>query len=721
MLSIWRYSHLILAISSALFIAVASLTGIILALEPISNSFKVGKISNLESITVAETVQNLQHNYKEIIGIYIDENSFVKVDVITKDNKSETFLINPETGKKIAEIEKRHPVFEFTTNLHRSLFLKSTGRVVVAVFTFLFLLLAIAGFGLLLQRQGGFKKLFAKTIKEDTAQFYHVLLSKYTLIPIVIIAITGVYLSLEKFDIIPSSKKETLFFESKSNQQIKSVAAFPIFKTTSLEDLVQLDFPFSSDKDEYFYLKLKDKELSVQQYTGEIVSEKKLGVTSFLNSYSLWLHTGRGTFFWAFVLLFTCIAICYFIYSGFVIFLKRKRQTAVLQNTYTKDNAEFILLVGSETGSTKRFANAFFKGLLNANKKVFIDSLNNYTTYQKAKHIVVFTATYGDGDAPANANQFLKKFTSIRPTESIQFSVVGFGSSNYPEFCKYAILVNATLQIHEKFIPVLPLHTIDNQSKTAFKNWVKEWSTFYKIDLTITDDLLEEQSKQQLFKVLAKSEINEDDTFTIQLKPKKKVAFSSGDLLAILPKDENVSRLYSIAKVRHTILLSVKKHEHGVCSNWVSQLKIGDTFKATIQKNASFHFPKDAKEVLLIANGTGIAPFLGMIQSNPKTVIHLFLGVRNCTSLSIYKPYLQFENLTTLEISFSRAPKSTQYVQDSIVKQSTLVKQLLQNEGKIMVCGSLAMQKGVENELEKVLQFSPNRLKKNKQLKIDCY
>ena len=210
MLSIWRYSHLTLAISSALFIAVASLTGIILALEPISNSFKVGKISNLESITVAETVQNLQNNYKEIINISVDENSFVKADVITNDNKSEAFLIDPETGKKIAEIEKRHPVFEFTTNLHRSLFLKSTGRIAVAFFTFLFLLLAIAGFGLQLQRQGGFKKLFTKTIKENTAQFYHVVLSKYTFIPIVIIAVTGMYLSLEKFDIIPNTKNEKI-------------------------------------------------------------------------------------------------------------------------------------------------------------------------------------------------------------------------------------------------------------------------------------------------------------------------------------------------------------------------------------------------------------------------------------------------------------------------------------------------------------------------------
>jgi sulfite reductase (NADPH) flavoprotein alpha-component len=35
-ISIWRYSHLALAISAALFILIASITGIILAFEPIS-------------------------------------------------------------------------------------------------------------------------------------------------------------------------------------------------------------------------------------------------------------------------------------------------------------------------------------------------------------------------------------------------------------------------------------------------------------------------------------------------------------------------------------------------------------------------------------------------------------------------------------------------------------------------------------------------------------
>lgn len=725
MLSIWRYSHVTLAFSSALFIALASLTGIVLALEPISNHFKTAKISNLESITVAETIEKLQQNYTEVISISVEENNFVKANVITKKDKSASFFINPKTGEKVAALKKRHPIFEFTTNFHRSLFLKSTGRILVGFFTFLFVLLAIAGFCLILKRQGGFKKLFTKTVKENTAQFYHVVFSKYAFVPVVIIASTGVYLSLEKFGFIPKTNEKTIFVENEKQSTMAKHTDFAIFKTTTLDDVKQLDFPFSPDEEEYFYLKLKDKELAIQQFTGAVVSIKNLGINTLLTDYSLSLHTGRGTFLWALVLLITSGVTCYFIYSGFVIYVKRKKQKKVLQNRFTKDNADFIVLIGSETGSTQRFANAFYEALLQVDKKVFIDVLNNYSTYEKAKNIIVFTATYGDGEAPANASKFLKRSTEIYPINTIKYSVVGFGSDNYPEFCKYAILVNATLQTHEKYIPVLPLHTVNQQSKTEFNNWLNQWSSFYNLQLIIDEGLLKDTSKKESFKVVEKSDLNVDNTFTIALKPLQKTKFTSGDLLEVIPENETVARLYSIAKIGDVIVLSVKKHKLGICSTWLHNLSVGDIFEASTQANNAFHLPKKSKEVLCIANGTGIAPFLGMMNDNLKTKKHLFLGVRNRASLSIYTPFLNKETLSTFELALSREGNEKKYVQDCVAQQEILIKNLLSKKGVILICGSLMMQKEVFLVLEKITQKHLKRSVKfyqqNNQIKTDCY
>ena len=142
--SIWRYSHLTLAISSSIFVLIAAVTGIVLTFEPISKQLSEYSIPNTENITLAETISELQKQYDEVISITVDENDFVTASVITKEGKSATFYVNPFTGEKLGEPEKKHPVFQFATSLHRSLFLKSTGRFIIGFVSFLLSLIAIS-------------------------------------------------------------------------------------------------------------------------------------------------------------------------------------------------------------------------------------------------------------------------------------------------------------------------------------------------------------------------------------------------------------------------------------------------------------------------------------------------------------------------------------------------------------------------------------------------
>ena len=135
-ISIWRYSHLTLAISSALFIIIASVTGIILAFEPISDKLNSFDLVPTNQISITETIAVLHQKYDEVITIEVDENDFVSANVILEDGKSATFYINPKTGEKIGDIIEKKPIYEFATNLHRSLFLKSTGRILLVLFPF---------------------------------------------------------------------------------------------------------------------------------------------------------------------------------------------------------------------------------------------------------------------------------------------------------------------------------------------------------------------------------------------------------------------------------------------------------------------------------------------------------------------------------------------------------------------------------------------------------
>ena len=730
-ISIWRYSHLTLAISTALFIIIASLTGIILAFEPISNKLQPYSSVNIEKVTIAETVAVLSDKYDEIITLEIDENNFVSTSVVTKEGKSETFYMNPKTGEKVGEIIEKVPIFEFATNLHRSLFLKSTGRFLIGFVSFLLFLIAISGVVLIAKRQGGFLKIFSKIVKEDFNQYYHIILGRYFLIPIIIITITGVYLSLEKFSLLPKDKNK-----HQQNLALKDKASklkptdFDFFQKTKLADVTSLEFPFSSDEEDYFYIKTIDNEYAIHQFNGQIVSNKKQSLTSLGSYYSLILHTGQGSILWSIVLLLACFAILFFIFSGFSLTLKRRKHTSVIKNKFNKDEAEFIILVGSETGSTYNFARVFYNALLSANKSVFISDLNSYTTYKKAKNIVVFAATYGDGEAPINATKFITKFTKITQQNTLQFSVIGFGSTDYKAYCQYAILVHSTMQLHENFVPVLPIYKINNQTFLAFETWLREWNSFYKLDVQVKkEDFEKSKPKPQNFTVINKTENNIDDTFLIELKPSKKIKFTSGDLLSITPKNETKNRLYSIAEVNKNVLLSIKKHEFGVCSNYLNDLVTNESLLASVHKNENFHFPKKAKEVILIANGTGIAPFLGMISKNKNKKIHLFWGGRTKESLKIYQNIidnsLKNKTLTSFYSALSQEQKDKVYVQDLLKNHSVLIANTLKNGNQILICGSLIMLKGVTEVLNSIAENSLKTplktYQENKQIKTDCY
>ena len=730
-ISIWRFSHLTLAISSALFILIACLTGIILAFEPISNKINRYNIVDVNSFSIAETITALENEYEEIITINVDENDFVSVSVITSNGKSEAFYINPKTGKKIGNIIQKSSIFEFATNLHRSLFLKSTGRFIIGVISLLLLLITITGSFLIAKRQGGFKKIFSKIIKEDFNQYSHIILSRYSFIPIVIITLTGVYLSLEKFSLLPKDTSVHEKIAKKTSPLDINPTDFLIFKSTKLSAVKELEFPFSSDKEDYFYLKLKNKEIAIHQKNGQIISEKKQGLVTLGSYYSLILHTGEGSIVWSIVLLLSCFAMLFFIFSGFSMTLKRRKHKTIINNKNTKDEAEFIILVGSETGSTFNFANAFYKGLLGLEKKVFITTLNEYTPYKKAQNIVIFTATYGDGEAPINANKFVENINKINQQNILKFAVVGFGSRAYPEFCKFAILVHASLQLHSNFIPTIPIYKIDNESFNSFQAWLKEWSLNNQLEFNIHEEDIKKTSEKNIeFKVIKKTELNADDTFLIQLEPIKKVKFTSGDLLSVTPENESRSRLYSIAKINNTLLLSIKKHEFGLCSSHFNSLNTNDKITASIQNNKKFHFPKKTKELILIANGTGIAPFLGMMnERNSKTKIHLFWGGRTKKSFEIYKNYintaLEEKVLTSFYTAFSQENKETIYVQNIISMHAEFFANTLKKGNCIMICGSINMQKGVDRALEKITENNLNIplevFKENNQIQTDCY
>jgi sulfite reductase (NADPH) flavoprotein alpha-component len=429
-------------------------------------------------------------------------------------------------------------------------------------------------------------------------------------------------------------------------------------------------------------------------------------------------------------LAFASINILLFIYSGFAITLKRTKTR--IKNKYKANECEFILLVGSENGSTLGFAHQIHKQLQANGKKSFLTDMNNYTDFPSAKQFLIFTSTYGLGEAPINAKKFKKLVCEFPQKQNIQYSVVGFGSKSYPDFCAYANQVDVLFSEQSWAEKSVKLNTVNDKSAEDFTQWLSIWANLNSLALATAPSLYNQKKpKLKVLKVVDRAEINSNEviTFKLNFKPNAFTKFKSGDLLAIYPNNDSVGRFYSIGKVDNSLQLIIRLHPNGLGSDFLYNLHKGATIKARVIKNTHFHFPKKATKVALISNGTGIAPFLGMLDENKsKLETHLYCGFRNNDELTkkyskTAHKHISKQKLSTFNLALSRQ-EASQYVMDLIKKDQSFFLELLRNNGVIMICGALKMQKDLEAVLAIICKNNGENFemyKENNQILTDCY
>lgn len=729
-ISIWRYSHLALAVSSFLLLTLASITGIVLSFQPLSEKILPYRTEGFSETTLAQTLPLLRKQYPKISELTVDKNDFVQIKGTDAEGKKLVAYIDPKTGKILGYPTAKSEFFEWVTALHRSLFIHETGRFLIGLTSFLLLLITVSGTMLIIQRQRGLKRFFTRIVRDNFAQYYHVVLGRLSLIPIFIIALSGTYLSLARFGLIETPKVSSeVDFDAIKSEPVKDPADFDIFKKVRLSEVQTIEFPFSEDPEDYYTLKLSDKEVTVNQITGDMLTDVKYPTAALITELSLDLHTGRTSGIWAILLAFASGNILFFIYSGFAMTFKRRANR--VKNKYTADESEFIILVGSENGSTFGFANAIHQQLIAGGKSAYVTELNNYKVFPKASNMIVMAATYGLGNPPTNAAHFAAKLEKHKQLNPVRFSVVGFGSHGYPDFCKFAFEVDNLFARQQWAVPTLEIHTVNDKSPDEFSQWAAGWAQQAGVALNISSSLLttRHETPQELT-VVHKTAVSEaGESFLISLRPKRRAKYTSGDLLAIYPANDHRERLYSIGKVGNDIQLSVKLHENGLGSDYLYRLNSGSVISARIVGNDHFHFPQNAGSVIMISNGTGIAPFLGMIdEQSANANCRLYCGFRDQASFALYKASIQKnledKKLGSLHVAYSRQGEK-QYVRDLLAKDEAYVTDTLKNNGVIMLCGSLSMQKNVVALLEDICQThlgkSVSYYQSHSQVLMDCY
>lgn len=729
--SVWRKSHLILACISAFFLIITSITGVILSFMPISHRLNACYVQNASGILMSDVVDVFESRYDEITEIKKEDNGCLKVSIINSEGDFESFYANAITGEKVGDIEDESELFSFSRKLHRSLFMGDLGRLIIGVVAFFLFLIALSGAVLIAKRQLGWKQFFSRVTRDNNYRYWHIVLGRGALAIIVLIALTGTYLSMDRFGYTPEKKKvnHTVDFAQLTDVPLIKKRDFNLFKTVSLEQLSWIQFPFTPDIEDYFLVQTKDAEFMVNQFNGQVISRQKLGVWNTISEIQYDIHTGRGSVVWAGILGWASLNILFFIFSGYKLTLNRLKNKRK-KNTVTKEECSVIVLVGSEGGSTTLVAKAFQKLLMANGKAVYLDNLNKYQYYPKMEHLVVFTSTFGNGEAPSNARLFLDKFSQVDQKRQYHFSVIGFGSTNYSHFCKYAEEVNDAL--NQRGREFMPLMKINGQSKSDWLEWQSRWLNKLGWQFDLTLDPVIDNGIQEDFVIVDKTEPTQasNESYLLTLR-NPKIQVQSGDLIAFRPGPSEHERLYSIGKnANGDVRLSIRKHKNGKCSTYLSQKDIGEVVKGRVQPNPSFHFEQSAKRVIAICNGTGLAPFIGMGYENTGNVeLHIYWGGKSREALEMYQSDLinlaEMGQLNAFNPIFSAERGASGYVQNLLQEQKAFIVKSLEEDAVIMICGSIAMRDGVFEVLNQIVCTNKqDKLQYYEQqglIKVDCY
>ena len=379
--------------------------------------------------------------------------------------------------------------------------------------------------------------------------------------------------------------------------------------------------------------------------------------------------------------------------------------------------------MGSEGNSTWGFAATLHAALTAAGHRVHAAPMNSLASaYAQAKRMLILTATYGDGAAPASANQFLARLTRVKVR--VPVAVLGFGDRSFPRFCQFAEDMSAAMR-EQGWHSLLPLNLIDRQSAQDFAMWGNELGAVIGTSLTLSHVVARPKtvSLELLERLDYGAEVQAPTAILRFVAPKPHAIlsvwqrfraprlprFETGDLVGIFAPGAELPRFYSLASSSSDGVLEicVRKQAGGLCSGFLHDLKSGSTIEAFIRPNPAFRPNRSKAPLILIGAGAGIGPLAGFIRHNTQQrPVHLYWGGRNPSSDFLYKDeltnYVADKRLTRLNTVFSRVAGGA-YVQDRIAMDAAEVRSLIQRGAQVLVCGGRDMAVGVGRALEAII------------------
>lgn len=733
-----RALHKFPGLIAALLIVVMTLSGAVLSILPALEVVQVPPQPDA-TLTVATLADRIGIAYPGVEQIRRAPSGRITAFYFDAGQPG-AVVIDPATGVGVADYEPS--AFQrWMTNLHRSLFLDDAGRLAAAAGAASLLVLSISGLMLTARRVGGWRRFFSR-LRGPLMGRLHVEVARVTVAELLLSSATALFMTASTFDLIPQGS--ALAFPAQvSGQTGATPGTMALLRDTPVDGLRELTFPYPEDATDVFMLKTNTGEGYLDQGTGEMLIWADAGTWQRFNETIYMLHTGQGMAWLGVILGLMALGAPFMAVTGVILWVQARRARPRITGNIAAGQADTILLIGSEGGSTWGFAATLHDALTQAGHKVHAAPMSQFAPhrYSRAERVIMLAATYGEGAAPASAKGFLDRLAALPIAPDMPLAVLGFGDTKFPEFCAYA--ADVTRMAEEKgWKQMLPMATIDRQSPQEFARWGRDLGRALGQPLELSHSPAIPRS-HALTLISRRDYGGEMQTpaailrFAVpkvglwaRLAGRSLGRFASGDLLGIVPEGSHVPRFYSLASGRSDgfVEICVSRYPGGLCSGQLMDLAVGDSVKGFIRHNPDFRPARGRKPVILIGAGTGIGPLAGFARGNHSgRPMHLYFGARHPDSDLFYghemKDWQKSGQLASVTNAFSRT-STRSYVQDALRTDAERIARLISEGAQVLVCGGRGMAAGVTDALTDILApagLTPATLKAEGRYVEDTY
>ncbi|MBY0574613.1 MAG: sulfite reductase subunit alpha [Undibacterium sp.] len=395
---------------------------------------------------------------------------------------------------------------------------------------------------------------------------------------------------------------------------------------------------------------------------------------------------------------------------------------------------QVLIVFASQTGYAEQLATQTHNSLQQGGMQTQLCDISQLSAeiLQQAHKVLFLVSTTGEGDAPDSAAKFARDIMGQTiKFPQLHYAILALGDRNYQAFCAFGHQLDHCL--HQQGAQTLfDIVEVDNGDDGALRHWQHHLGV-----LSGHTDLADwHQAEYEIWTLTERHLLNAgsqgNPAYQLRLTPPKDSIWQAGDIAEILPRHPDVDRTlphreYSIASIPQdgAVELIVRQMQQadgslGLGSGWLTHYAgIGESIQLRLRSNRSFHPPTSDCPLILIGNGTGIAGLRAHLKQrehehkqkrtqNIPTQNWLFFGERNHAHdyfcQSEIEQWVANNNLSKLDLAFSRDQAQGCYVQDKLREQATELRAWVQQGAAIYVCGSLeGMAGGVDQALSEIL------------------